>query len=91
MLQLPFLSLIPLFLVVSVVPRLLSLHNLASLVLLEAAEEGSSLQNCLIVWFPTSLTTRSLGGGGGGGGGGTVPVAVGNGEMLITGKCLWSV
>lgn len=76
--------------VVSLVPRLLLLHNLASLVLLETAEEGSSLQNCPIVWFPTSLTTRSLGGGGGVGGG-TVPVAVGSGEMLITGKCLWSV
>lgn len=57
----------PSFLVVSlvpVVPRLLLLHNLASVVLLEAAEEGSRLQNWPIVWFPTSLTTPSLGGGG---------------------------
>lgn len=50
----------------SVSPHLLLLHNLGSFVLLETAKEGESLQNCPIVWFPTSLKTPSPGGGVGG-------------------------
>lgn len=47
----------------SVSPHLLLLHNLGSFVLLETAKESESLQNCPIVWFPTSLKTPSPGGG----------------------------